>query len=231
MTSSATPQAGADEPEEQPRKRGRGRPAATEAEVAARKRQIVEAAFEVFTTQGYHDTAIADIAAHVGTGHGTIYRYFDNKRDLLDHVVDFGVERALDSLSVDELSTATSKANFRVQVTRLLDSLFTELVDPDPRLPRLLVLEAAAIDGEMLLRLLGMMETLVATMAGEIEQAQRRGFLTAGNHPESVARSLLGSAVAGLLAEVREPGMSTAERRRYVDAVVSMLCDNAPESD
>lgn len=209
-------------------KRPRGRPASTAAQIAERRRQIVEAAYEVFTTKGYHDTAIADIAAHLGTGHGTIYRYFENKRELLDHVIDLGVERIMSSLSIGELSAATSKADFRAQVTRLGDSLFTQLVDADPRLPRLLVAEAAAIDTEMLHRIFGMMETVVATIAMALEHAQGRGFLPATLDAQSTARSLLGSAIAGLLVEAREPGMSTPERRRYVDSVVSLLCDNAP---
>lgn len=228
MASSTGAHTEAESPVATPGKRPRGRPAATEAQVAQRRRQIVEGAYEVFTSKGYHDTAIADIAAHLGTGHGTIYRYFDNKRDLLDHVIDLGVERIMNSLSIGDLSVATSKADFRVQVTRLSDSFFSELVDSDPRLPRLLVAEAAAIDTEMLHRVFGMMETVVATLAAELEHAQSRGFLPVGLHPESAARSLLGSAVAGLFVEAREPGMSTAERRRYVDTLVSLLCDNAP---
>ena len=33
-------------------------------------------------------TAIADIAKRLGIGHGTFYRHFKNKRDILDHVID-----------------------------------------------------------------------------------------------------------------------------------------------
>ena len=51
------------------------------------RREIVEAAFECFTERGYHATGIADIAARLGIGHGTFYRYYENKRDIVDHVI------------------------------------------------------------------------------------------------------------------------------------------------
>ena len=34
------------------------------------------------------ETAIADIAKRLGIGHGTFYRHFANKRDILEHVID-----------------------------------------------------------------------------------------------------------------------------------------------
>ena len=51
------------------------------------REEIVDAAFAEFAERGYHDTGIADIARRLGIGHGTFYRYFENKRDILDHVV------------------------------------------------------------------------------------------------------------------------------------------------
>ncbi len=48
---------------------------------------ILQAAFVEFSERGYHQTAIADIARRLGIGHGTFYRYFENKRDILEHVI------------------------------------------------------------------------------------------------------------------------------------------------
>src|SRR4030081_372015 len=63
-----------------------------------RRREIIEAAFEVFATRGYTAAGIADIAERLGMGHGTFYRYFKNKRDILDQVVDYGVERIVSAM-------------------------------------------------------------------------------------------------------------------------------------
>src|SRR5258708_7810985 len=82
----------------------RGRKPPTEELIERRRREIIEAAYEVFSPRGYSAAGIADIAERLGMGHGTFYRYFKNKRDILDQVVDYGVERIVSAL---ELETAT----------------------------------------------------------------------------------------------------------------------------
>ena len=49
---------------------------------AIRTKEILDAAYKVFSEKGYHDAGIADIAAELQIGHGTIYRYFKNKADI-----------------------------------------------------------------------------------------------------------------------------------------------------
>lgn len=47
-----------------------------------RRQQILDAAIGVFARMGYHGAGTSDIAAAAGIGEPTIYRYFQNKRDL-----------------------------------------------------------------------------------------------------------------------------------------------------
>ncbi len=47
-----------------------------------RRRQILDAAVDVFARLGYSAAGTADIAAAAGIGEPTIYRYFSNKRDV-----------------------------------------------------------------------------------------------------------------------------------------------------
>lgn len=49
---------------------------------------IMKAAREVFTEKGYSDSLISDIAEKAGVVEGTIYRFFTNKRDLLQRVAE-----------------------------------------------------------------------------------------------------------------------------------------------
>jgi AcrR family transcriptional regulator len=48
-----------------------------------RKRQILDAARKVFSKKGYDQATTAEIAQTAGVAEGTIYNYFQNKRDLL----------------------------------------------------------------------------------------------------------------------------------------------------
>ena len=47
---------------------------------ARRRAQISGAARKVFAEKGYHSAQIADIARELEIGHGTVYRYFKDKR-------------------------------------------------------------------------------------------------------------------------------------------------------
>jgi TetR/AcrR family transcriptional regulator, fatty acid metabolism regulator protein len=60
---------------------------------------ILVAAREVFTEKGYHEALISDIADRAGVVEGSIYRFFDNKRDLLVKMVEHWYE---DILAHDE---------------------------------------------------------------------------------------------------------------------------------
>jgi len=48
----------------------------------------MEAAKAVFLEKGYHEALISEIAARADVVEGTIYRYFENKRDLMIKVVE-----------------------------------------------------------------------------------------------------------------------------------------------
>lgn len=48
--------------------------------------RIVEAAVALFAERGFHGTAVPEVAKRAGVGAGTIYRYFENKEDLVNAV-------------------------------------------------------------------------------------------------------------------------------------------------
>ncbi len=53
----------------------------------ARQMQIMDAALSVFSSKGFGESTVADIAEEAGIGVGTIYNYYKDKRDLLISVV------------------------------------------------------------------------------------------------------------------------------------------------
>jgi len=54
-----------------------------EALVAQRRGQIVAAAVELFSDQGYYRTTVQEIAAHAGISTGLVYQYVEDKDDVL----------------------------------------------------------------------------------------------------------------------------------------------------
>lgn len=205
-------------------RRGAGRPAQTTEEFDARRRVLVSAAYEVFAEKGYHDSGIADIASRVGAGHGTFYRYFQNKREILDHVIDYAIERAMDSISFEDFESAANPAELRQQLIQLSNRLFTQLIDVEPHLPRMLLLESAAVDEALLQRGLGLMEMAIVTIADALRGAQARGLLREELNCNSAARALFGCATAAFLAEARTPGLDQNARDLFIDTVVGFVC-------
>lgn len=204
-----------------PRRRGR-RPPPDEL-IERRRTEIIEAAYEVFSTQGYAAAGIADIAERLGIGHGTFYRYFKNKRDILDQVVDYGVERIVAALELETTEPARTLDAFREQLRHIGERLFS-LLDTDPGLGSVVLLEATSIDEEMTQRVLGLLETFGALGASFLQNGVRQGFLRQDLDTESLGRALTSLTLPALFAAIRgEAGPE--ERRRYIDAMVALVCD------
>jgi len=51
-----------------------------------RRRQILDAAVQVFAQQGFHACRVSDIAREAGVAHGLIYHYFDSKDEVLNEL-------------------------------------------------------------------------------------------------------------------------------------------------
>ncbi len=55
--------------------------------------RIWEAALGVFARYGYKRTRVEDIAGELGLSAGTLYNYAENKEDLYEHAVAYGIAR------------------------------------------------------------------------------------------------------------------------------------------
>jgi AcrR family transcriptional regulator len=53
-----------------------------------RRRQIIDAATQVFADRGFHAANVSDVAAHAGVSQGTIYWYFESKDALFAAVLE-----------------------------------------------------------------------------------------------------------------------------------------------
>ncbi|RSN54211.1 TetR family transcriptional regulator [Amycolatopsis sp. WAC 04182] len=192
------------------------------------RREIVETAFDCFAERGYHATGIADIAARLGIGHGTFYRYFQNKRDIVDHVITDLVEKVVGALAADNAPDAVnSLAEYRKQSARIGDAL-ARIFGSDPRMARFLLLEAAGIDAEMRERVLDFYETAAELTAGYLHHGVRLGYLHEDLDIDSTARAINGMILASILSELRDPSperqaaMSRAVRRVMYDGIAAV---------
>ena len=61
-----------------------------------RREKILNAALDLFASQGYHAVSTSKIAKRAEVSEGLIFRHFNNKQGLLTAVLDLGHERASD---------------------------------------------------------------------------------------------------------------------------------------
>lgn len=190
------------------------------------RREIIDAAFDCFAEQGYHATGIADIAARLGIGHGTFYRYFENKRDIVEHVVSGVVERILATLAEENAPDAVNTLeDYRTQSARIGEALARIFLE-DPRVPRLLILEAPGIDKAMADRILGFFELATNLTAAYLSHGVELGYLRQDLDVDNTARAIngmiLGSALALLQnASVDQRALSEAIRRVMYDGIAA----------
>src|SRR5687768_12206540 len=92
--------------------------------VSRRRREVLVASAKVFAEKGYHAAAIADIAAELGWGHGTFYRYFKNKLDIFKHVVSEVLAKVHESIAGEDPSSTNSLGEYKAQVARIAAALF-----------------------------------------------------------------------------------------------------------
>ena len=105
-------------PDSAPRRRG---PYAKSAE---RRQQIVDEAYRVFATRGYHGSSLREIAAAAGIGLSTLQHHFGGKEDLLLAVLarrdelggdtDTTGGRAFDDLPFADAVVAQARRNERI---------------------------------------------------------------------------------------------------------------------
>jgi AcrR family transcriptional regulator len=187
------------------------------------REEIVAAAFDEFSERGYHETGVADIARRVGIGHGTFYRHFENKRDILDHVIDGAMARALGALTKENAPDAAADLDsYREQAVRIADALY-DLFSSDIRTVRLIFLQMSGVDAALEQRLLDLLDTAATLTAGYLENGKERGFLRADLDIEPTAKALTSLVVGGTLFALRD-GDADA-RRRYRDAAVALMFD------
>lgn len=182
-------------------------------------RDIIEAAFDCFAESGYHATGIADIAKRLGIGHGTFYRYFDNKRDIVEHVINDLFARLTQALiGANAPGAVETLEEYRDQAERIGEALlgvFTE----DPRVIRL-IFEAPGIDSAMSDRILEFYDLASTINAAYMEHGVQHGYLRPDLDIDNTARAINGMILSGALAVLHNPGLDTKKVSESIRVVM-----------
>lgn len=106
---------------------------------------ILEAAFELFSRQGYHATTIRQIAGQVGLTPGSIYNHFSGKDDIFLAVID--VYHPFNHISP---LLAGAEGHTTEQTIRQLAGEIAHVLEDRPGLLNLSLVEMVELDGQHL---------------------------------------------------------------------------------
>ncbi len=81
------------------------RPRGTRLPRQARRRQLLEAALEIFVARGYHAAAMDEIAERAGVSKPVLYQHFPGKQELYLALLDESVEELTETVRTALLST------------------------------------------------------------------------------------------------------------------------------
>ncbi|WP_267319003.1 TetR/AcrR family transcriptional regulator [Mycolicibacterium mucogenicum] len=138
--------------------------------------EVIDAALAEFAERGYHQTSISHIAKRLGSGHSMFYRYFENKRDIVDHAVRQVNDRLTAAIDDATPSLVTSIEEFG-QYLSSIGMAYTEVLAEEPRLLQLIVVQAAGVDQEMSQRFYRMYDGGAAVLGAALRDGIARGFI------------------------------------------------------
>lgn len=191
-------------------------------DLAQRRRdEIVQAALAIFAERGYHATGIADIAAALNLGHGTFYRYFRNKRDIVSHVLVHVLERLNETIRDENPHRAETLAECRAQFTRVGEKLFAVFTE-DPAMAQFFFAEALGVDRDFTRALSAGLNTFGGVTQPYLANGVAKGFLRADLDVRLTARAINGMILAAAI-DAFDSSDPTAVRGRWLGAGIDLI--------
>jgi AcrR family transcriptional regulator len=193
-------------------------PKVTEAHSAARRQQIIDAAYRCFARKGFHQATLRDIYAEANLSPGAVYHYFDSKDAIIQASFEFDFQRSRALFDAAIASDDPLKA-----LHELLDFFFRGLESAAALgAPRVNVQGwgEALVNPVLLETIRRVLDDSLEALSEIIRRAQELGQIDTSLDPRSVGRMLL-SLYYGL--ELQKALDSEVEIDTYVAAIKTLL--------
>jgi TetR/AcrR family fatty acid metabolism transcriptional regulator len=153
----------------------------------AKRSRILAAATHAFSRNGYHQTRISDIAKAANVADGTVYLYFDGKKDLLSRIFEEHMSRSLQR-GRDELERIDGAV---ARLQRIIE-VHLEDLGANPELATVFQIELRHSAGFMELYSRGHLRDYFQLIAEIIEQGQREGTVRSDIDPWFATKCIFG---------------------------------------
>lgn len=181
-----------------------------------RRRQILDAAADVFARRGFHAASMAEIARSFGMSAGHIYNWFDSKEALIEALV----ERDMANFTAF-VSAARDAQDPRPLLLQQADLRANELLDPARAALQVEILAEASRNP----KIAAIVRRADATVRQGLSELLAKPLRLCCKPPELAARiELLMSVFEGLLVRaVRHPELDREAYRRLLGEAVAQV--------
>ena len=190
----------------------------TTAKREERRLQILACARDAFAELGYQAVTVDDVVARASIARGTFYLYFDDKRAVLDALVDDFLGRILGCIVGIDIAHAQSspREQLRQNVERI-----ARLALSEPAMLKVALRDATGLDPAFDAKISSFYQALRVVLGESLEEGQQNGIVREGDRAVMVSIGLGGlkelvlDAVTGTLE--RSPEALVDELMRFLD--------------
>jgi AcrR family transcriptional regulator len=188
--------------------------------VTDKQREIIRAAMDIVSREGYSKCTIRNVAARVGVTEPAVYRHFRSKIELLTVMLEELQAAILPSLTLQAGGDETLEECLQAFAGRI----FTALTERPEFGIFLFFEEAFHQEGDLKPTILGMMERAQKQLSGSLAELQARKICRTDLPPESLALLLMGT-LRLMVSKIHlgHPGSREELRDRYVELFIRVL--------
>ncbi|HEY5532131.1 MAG TPA: TetR/AcrR family transcriptional regulator [Candidatus Anoxymicrobiaceae bacterium] len=189
-----------------------------------RRREIIDGAYKVFSEKGYHNTAIADIAAELGVGHGTLYRYFRNKLDIATSVIDDIIVKITEVVVTEPPEGIRTLEEYRAQLGEI-GTRFFELLEDNPELHKFLFFEALSIDESVTIKINAAFTLFAAYTEMYLKNGIKHGYLRPDIHTQETSYAINAMLFEAARRLSLAPEINEEMKEAWSETIVGLMLD------
>ena len=160
-----------------------------------RRTQIVNTAKQMFIDKGFQSTHIGQVCEKLNIARGTVYQYFQNKKEILFAIMDVVLENVEDIFDQDDFNeffNSNPSQNLILEfINKRLSSCISVLMS-EPIVIKLIFKEIVGVDDEVNDRVNKAITSMEKLVALEVEELMKKGIYKNTLEPKITATMIVG---------------------------------------
>jgi TetR/AcrR family fatty acid metabolism transcriptional regulator len=179
----------------------------------SKKDKIIQAALKLFSRQGYHKTTVKEIAREAEVAKGTVYWYFESKKELFRGILLAGISKLNERIA----GIAASDEEPKEKLDQMVE-IFLDFFEDGEEIAKIYQENAIGIDPEFKQELVELRVETVEKMAEVITEGQERGIFKPDINVEEAASLLMGM-ISVYNPHFSESKLALEEKKQLIEKV------------